>query len=150
VYPVIGDDRWIAVTFHTSADWLRFLTLAALPDAQTDSERDELLGKWTRNQRGEDLVADLQAAGVAAGVVQDIEDLLERDPQIAYRGALMPLDHPHLGPFGHVRTPITFSHSRTVPFRPPAIGEHSVGIARGIAGLDMSRITELQQLGVFE
>ena len=91
----------------------------------------------------------LQTAGIAAGVVQDIEDLLERDPQIAARQALIPLDHPVLGSFGHVRTPISFSVSSVAPYRAPAIGEHSADIARELCGLSAARIDELQRLGVF-
>ena len=42
-----------------------------------------------------------------------------------HRGALVTLDHPLLGPFGHVRTPLAFSRSRIEPFRAPRIGEHT-------------------------
>ena len=91
----------------------------------------------------------LQAAGIAAGVVQDIEQLIDRDPQIATRHALMNLEHPLLGAFGHVRTPISFSASVTSPYRAPSIGEHSLAIARDLCGLSASRVEELDRLGVF-
>ena len=38
----------------------------------------------------------LQQAGIAAGALQDCEDLMDHDPQIATRGALVTLDHPLL------------------------------------------------------
>ena len=95
-------------------------------------------------------MAELQSAGIAAGVVQDIEDLLERDPQIAARSAMISLDHAVLGRFGHVRTPINFSASTVAPFRAPSIGEHSADIARELCGLSEARIDELQKLGVFK
>jgi len=82
--------------------------------------------------------------------VQDIEDLFERDPLIATRHALVPLVHPLLGTFGHMRTPIDFSQSRPRPFRAPAMGEHNRQIAAALCGLSASRIAELEQLGVFK
>jgi crotonobetainyl-CoA:carnitine CoA-transferase CaiB-like acyl-CoA transferase len=88
--------------------------------------------------------------GIAAGVVQDMADLFERDPQIRARGALVPLPHPLLGEFGHMRTPIDFSRAGGVPFRAPNMGEHNARIAREICGVSESRLAELEQLGVFK
>jgi crotonobetainyl-CoA:carnitine CoA-transferase CaiB-like acyl-CoA transferase len=149
VYPVSGEDRWIAITCRSREEWLKLVELAGVPDTEPAS-RDEVLARWTRGQEGAPLAAQLQRAGIAAGVVQDIEDLLEHDPQIKHRGTLMQLEHPHLGAFGHVRTPISFSRSHTSPYRPPAIGEHSLAIVRDIAGLTPERIEQLQAAGVFE
>ncbi len=148
VYPVAGHDRWIAISCATAADWQRLREVAGLP-VDDAAALDAQLAAWTAGQAGEALVAQLQAAGVAAGLVQDIEDLMERDPQIAARGALITLDHEALGPFGHVRAPITFSRSRIAPFRAPRIGEHCREIARELAGLSQERIDALERLGVF-
>ena len=95
------------------------------------------------------VVQRLQAAGIAAGVVQDIEDMIEHDPSLAARGGLCPIEHARLGVFGHVRTPMAFSRDTTVPFRPPGLGEHSVLIAQETAGLPAERVAALQALGVF-
>ena len=92
---------------------------------------------------------ELQAAGLAAGAVQDIEDLLESDAPLQARGALVPLVHARLGPFGHVRTPLSFSRDCLEPFRPPGLGEHSLSVAQEIAGLSAPRIAELKSLEVF-
>jgi len=109
--------------------------------------RDTALARWCASQTDADAVDYFQLLGVAAGVVQDMEDLFERDPQI--RHALVPLDHPILGTFGHVRTPIEFSVSRPQPFRAPSMGEHNRQIAATLCGLSAERIAELEQLGVF-
>jgi crotonobetainyl-CoA:carnitine CoA-transferase CaiB-like acyl-CoA transferase len=66
------------------------------------------------------------------------------------RGALITLDHPHLGPFGHIATPIRFSRDAFQPFRAPGMGEHCRDIAREICGLSDARIAELEALGVFK
>src|SRR5690606_26070259 len=98
---------------------------------------------WIREQDEAELVEMLQREGIAAGVVQDIEDLFERDATLRRRGALVQLPHPKLGPFGHVRTPIAFSRDVVTPFRAPALGEHSREIAEMLAGLDAGRLAEL-------
>jgi|SRR5579875_19455 len=149
VYPAAGADRWVAITCVTTADWQRLRGLAGLSEAADPAQRDALIAAWTAGQPGAALAARLQAAGIAAGEVQDIEDLMERDPQITVRESLVTLQHPMLGSFGHVRTPMTLSRSRTVPFRAPGIGEHSREVAREIAGLTDERIAELERLGVF-
>jgi crotonobetainyl-CoA:carnitine CoA-transferase CaiB-like acyl-CoA transferase len=94
-------------------------------------------------------MTQLQLAGIAAGVVQDIEDLMEADPQLAARGSLAPIDHARLGKFGHMRTPITFSRSSNQPYRAPNMGEHSADIAQELCGLSEVRVAELVSLGVF-
>jgi crotonobetainyl-CoA:carnitine CoA-transferase CaiB-like acyl-CoA transferase len=149
VYPVQGDDRWIAISLPTTDDWQRLRNLAALPDAGDIAGRDAAIGAWTRDRVGPALAILLQEAGIAAGVLQDIEDLLESDPQIAARGSLTPIEHPLLGRFGHMRSPLTFSRSVAAPYRAPGIGEHSAAIAGEIGGLDRRRIEELAALGVF-
>jgi crotonobetainyl-CoA:carnitine CoA-transferase CaiB-like acyl-CoA transferase len=143
VYPTVGSDQWIAITTPTHSDWERLCQL-------TNTSSSPELSEWCSQQEAHALMMKLQAAGIAAGVVQDIEDLIECDPQIAARRALIALDHPVLGVFGHVRTPISFSQSAVDPYRAPALGEHSLSIARELCGLSETRIDELQRLGVFQ
>ena len=78
-----------------------------------------------------------------------MSDLLERDPQLAARRPLVPLPHPALGEFGHMRTPLDFSRSTSVPFRAPNMGEHDRAIATEICGLSPQRFDELLEQGVF-
>lgn len=139
VYPALGDDRWVAVTLPERTDWDRLVALAGTED----------IAAWTADQEECDLLKQLQSAGIATGVVQDIEDLIEHDPAIAQRNALVELEHPLLGPFGHMRTPISLSRNPVCPYRAPGLGEHSLDIARNIAGLDDSTVAELQAAGVF-
>jgi crotonobetainyl-CoA:carnitine CoA-transferase CaiB-like acyl-CoA transferase len=145
-----NDDRWVAITLRSEAEWQVLRTHARLGDAATPDERDVLLTAWTLKQDDSAIALQLQSLGIAAGVVQDIEDLMERDEQIAARGALTRLDHPLLGTFGHMRTPISFSTSKVEAFRAPSLGEHSRHIAASICGLAPERITELESLGLFK
>jgi crotonobetainyl-CoA:carnitine CoA-transferase CaiB-like acyl-CoA transferase len=149
VYAAQGEERWLAVTFETGADWAVFASAAGL-EADDAPARDAVLARWAAARADADAVEQLQQLGIAAGVVQDMEDLFERDPQIRARHALVPLDHALLGRFGHVRTPIEFSASRPQPFRAPSIGEHNRQIAEALCGLPAARIDELERLGVFK
>jgi crotonobetainyl-CoA:carnitine CoA-transferase CaiB-like acyl-CoA transferase len=140
VYPTRGEDRWVAISAFDDADVARLSHLTGgLPVAEWTAAHDEV-----------ELVALLQREGIAAGVVQDIEDLMERDATLQQRGALIDLPHPKLGSFGHMRTPISFSRDVVTPCRAPAIGEHSLEISLALAGLDAASVTKLKSEGVFE
>jgi crotonobetainyl-CoA:carnitine CoA-transferase CaiB-like acyl-CoA transferase len=139
VYPAAGEDRWVAISLFDQAELDRLVAITG-----TD------IAAWTRVREDHAIAAELQAAGIAAGVVQDCEDMIEFDPQLAARGALVELDHPLLGPFGHIATPIRFSADRPEPFRAPRMGEHVREVATQICGLDPAYVDRLEAEGVFE
>jgi crotonobetainyl-CoA:carnitine CoA-transferase CaiB-like acyl-CoA transferase len=138
VFPAAGEDRWVAISCPTPADHTKLLAITG-PD----------IGAWTATRQDRAAAEELQAAGIAAGALQDCEDLLEHDPQIAGRAALVSLEHAVLASFAHLNTPLAFSRDSFEPFRAPSMGEHSHQVARELAGLSESRIAELEQLGVF-
>jgi len=140
VYPARGDDRWVAISAFDEADLTRLRRLAG----------NRPIADWTREREDLELAATLQQEGIAAGVVQDIEDLMERDRSVRERGTLVDLVHPKLGRFGHMRTPITFSIDRAAPYRAPSLGEHTRQIALELAGLSAERLAALEELGVLK
>ena len=133
VYPARGEDRWVAISLFDAADAERLARLAG----------GQPIAAWTATQDEQALVETLQSAGIAAGVLQDIEDLMERDPVLRARGAVMQLPHAKLGSFGHVRTPISFSKDRPEPYRAPSMGEHNREIALQVAGLEAAQFEQL-------
>ncbi len=139
VLPCLGDDKWVAVSCETDSDLDRLKAIAGTGD----------LAVWTKEQDAETLEVILQEAGIAAVAVRDIEDIFEREPQLQARGSLVEVDHSLLGPFGHVRTPMLFSHDSFAPAPAPAIGAHSREIAIGEAGLSPERVDELFAKGLF-
>ena len=139
VFPAAGEDRWVAISLFSPEDRARLEALTG-PD----------ISAWTAARKDHAIMAELQAAGIACGVLQDAEDLLEHDPQLAARGALVTLDHPLLGPFGHMAAPISFSRDKLTPFRAPGMGEHAHWVAKHRSGLTDTRIAELDALGVFK
>jgi crotonobetainyl-CoA:carnitine CoA-transferase CaiB-like acyl-CoA transferase len=149
IYPVEGSDRWIAISCPGEADWRQLCDIAGISAEGDADERDRRLSEWTRPQHAAHLAQSLQSSGIAAGVVQDIEELLEHDPQIAARQSLITLGHAQLGAFAHMRTPISFSRSVQCPYPAPGIGEHSEQIACGPAGLTAERFLELARQELF-
>jgi crotonobetainyl-CoA:carnitine CoA-transferase CaiB-like acyl-CoA transferase len=149
VYTAQGTERWVAVTFESESQWRSFADSQGVA-ASDPGGRAAALSSWIGSRRDFDAVDQLQLLGIPAGVVQDIEDLFERDPLIPTRHSLVPLVHPLLDTFGHMRTPIDFSRSRPRPYRAPSLGEHNRQIALALCGLSTTRIAELEQLGVFK
>src|SRR5690606_24713628 len=113
------------------------------------ASRDAALARFCATRSDAAAVEALQSLGIAAGVVQDMADLVERDAQLLSREPLVPLEHPILGTFGHMRTPIGFSRSRAAPFRAPGVGEHNRRVALEFCGLSAARYEELEKQGVF-
>ena len=163
VYRCRGDDRWVAIAVQDDQEWLglcdamgtpawandeRFATLAGR--MEHEDELDELLEAWTRGRTAEEVMLRLQWHGVAAGVVQSMEDML-RDPQMQSRGALQPLDHPEAGRWLYP-TP-AFQLSRT-PYRlrrpAPLLGEHTRAVFRDLVGVSDDELTALEADGAFE
>jgi len=140
VLPALGEDRWVAISIRDQAQWGRLVALAG----------GSGIAAWTSRQTDVEIASLLQAEGIAAAPVQDIEDLMEHDPEIAARQALVTLDHPLLGAFGHVATPIRLSRDPVQPFRAPSMGEHGEAIARELAGLPADEVAALAASGLFK
>jgi crotonobetainyl-CoA:carnitine CoA-transferase CaiB-like acyl-CoA transferase len=139
VFPAAGEDRWVAISLFNATEQAKLLAITG-----------DDIAAWTSKRQDHAIAVELQAAGIACGVVQDCEDMIENDPQLSGRGALMTLDHPLLGPFGHIGTPILFSRSQYQPYRAPKMGEHFAEVARTVCGLSEARIAALEAAGVFK
>jgi len=105
-YRCQGEDRWCAIVIANDAEWERFCRLAGHPEWARDPrfadlpsrlanavDLDALVESWTSVRRDDEVMETLQAAGIAAGVVQDVEDQARRDPQLAARGFFEQIPH---------------------------------------------------------
>jgi crotonobetainyl-CoA:carnitine CoA-transferase CaiB-like acyl-CoA transferase len=105
-YPCVGDDRWCVLSVESEEDWERFCEVLGRPAWSRDprfatlasrlehvQELDALIAEWTRGQVDYDLMKIFQEAGIAAGVVQNTEDLLRHDPQLAARNFFEEIPH---------------------------------------------------------
>jgi crotonobetainyl-CoA:carnitine CoA-transferase CaiB-like acyl-CoA transferase len=158
-----GRDRWCAIAVRDAEEWNALCGVIGKPNWTRDvafatpaerrrraGEIDAAIEAWTSARTPHEAMAELQAAGVAAGAVQTCAELFE-DPQLQARGHFWTLDHSVLGP--HAYDAPSFKLSRT-PARPrwagPALGEHTQLVCREILGLHDAEIADLAAAGVFQ
>lgn len=162
VYRCQGDDRWCVIAVRTDEEWqalcrvmghpawsreARFQTLPGR--LQHVDELDRLLSAWTVQHTPEDIMQRLQKNGVAAGVVQNAQDLLEHDPQLRHRQHYHRLDHPVTGPTFYMGP--AFALSRTpARLRPaPCLGQHNAYVYGQLLGMSDAEISQYTQDRVF-
>ncbi len=162
VYPSLGEDRWVAIAVFGDEDWSRFVAALGDPEWARDprfatqearfGHQDALdahVSDWTRTRTPHEVMHLLQAAGVAAGAVQDAEDLNETDPQVAFRGTMFELDHPVIGPAKFEGSPVLFSQTSQDNWRSaPLLGEDNHYVLTTMLGLDDDEVDKLTAEGV--
>ncbi|MFZ0715289.1 CaiB/BaiF CoA transferase family protein, partial [Mycobacterium sp.] len=146
VFGCAGDDEWCVVTVRDDDDWARlcraigredmasdprFCETRARIDNRTDTEG--ALAAWTALRSPTEVMTTLQAAGVPAGAMVRLPELLT-NPQLVARQAYTQLEHDHL-PMA-LPTAKQVAHFETLPqwpLRPaPLAGEHTREICRTI------------------
>ena len=101
------------------------------------AHREELVARLsalTRRMPRADLLAQLEAVGVPAGPINDLDQVFS-DPQVIHRGMKLELASAPAkgGTIPGVRTPIVIGGRPTASERPaPRLGEHSAEILREI------------------
>ena len=108
----------------------------------------EKLGAVFRTRPVQEWVQSLQAAGIPAGAILDLAQLLAH-PQLAARGMLVSVDHPVLGKIRMVGSPINAPppDEATSFLPPPALGEHTEQILTSVLGLDSREVQRLIAAG---
>jgi crotonobetainyl-CoA:carnitine CoA-transferase CaiB-like acyl-CoA transferase len=160
-YPCRGEDRWCTLSAGSDREWERLVEVmgdpawAKEPRFSTltgrkahEGELDRRLGEWTRQFAPDELMALLQRAGIRAGAVNGIPDLLA-DPQLRHRGLWWPLSHAEMGDHHAKAPPFLLSRTPARPGRPsPCLGEHNEMVLKGILGLSDDEFDRLQSQGV--
>jgi crotonobetainyl-CoA:carnitine CoA-transferase CaiB-like acyl-CoA transferase len=105
-------------------DWTREERFSDLPKRKENKEDlDRFLEQWTLQRSPEEVVRLLQQGGVAAGVVQNAEDLAN-DPHLMARDFFAPLEHPVLGKAIVDASPIRFKKKSGEKWKAaPLLGE---------------------------
>lgn len=108
----------------------------------------EKLGAVFRTRPVEEWVQTLQAAGIPAGAILDLAQLLAH-PQLAARGMLVSVDHPVLGKIRMVGSPINAPPPDEAAgfLPPPALGEHTEQILTSVLGLGSREVRRLIAAG---
>ncbi|MBU2287997.1 MAG: CoA transferase, partial [Gammaproteobacteria bacterium] len=162
VYPCAGDDRWLALTVETDAQWQALAALMARDGIAADpafavagarltrrAEVDECVAQWVRGQDGFDIARRLQQADIAAGPVMNNRDLL-LDPHLQSRGFHERVDLPQpmgtrpiMGrPWKLARRPVRIRRAA------PRYGEDGAEVLREVLGLADDRIAALLEARV--
>jgi formyl-CoA transferase/CoA:oxalate CoA-transferase len=90
-------------------------------------------------------LARLQGAGVPAAPIHTVDQVVS-DPQVLLRGMVVDLDHPTLGPLHTLGAPVRAAGAPDFhPLPPPALGEHTEAILRGLLGYPVERIDALRR-----
>ena len=146
------DDNWIAISCLDDGQWVALAgamgrdDLAPLSAAERHVRHDELDGvisAWTREHDGNELMAELQAAGVAAHIVQNSPEFTV-DPQLLHRNALVEVPHGKQGTTTVENTRFVMSRTPAKVDRGgPTLGEHTFEVLTETLAYDGDRIAEL-------
>jgi crotonobetainyl-CoA:carnitine CoA-transferase CaiB-like acyl-CoA transferase len=156
-----GDDAWVLIAATDDAMWhalARAIGRSDLADDATlrtaplrrarEPALEEAIAAWTGGRSAEEAVAQLQAAGIAAGLVRAPFDL-PRDPHLLARGFWQEIDRAHLG--RHLQPSAAYRETATpYPVRraAPTLGEHNEEILGGLLRLPPDELGRLAEAGV--
>jgi len=152
-----GDDRWIAISITDDAAWaalcglLRRADLAELTTPQRrqqEAELEAVIGGWTASRNAEEVMAQLQARGVAAGVARQPFEL-DRDPHLTARNFWRRVDRPYIG--SQWQSSSAFREGAAPhPIRrvSPTLGQDNETILSGRLGLSRETLDRLAREGV--
>jgi crotonobetainyl-CoA:carnitine CoA-transferase CaiB-like acyl-CoA transferase len=158
-YQCAGEDRWCVIVVETQDEWERFADLLEksglkpndkfathLGRVRHKEELDRWVTIWTRQHDPYEVMETLQAIGICAAVVQDVEDQFKRDRQYAATGFLVKMNEPEAGEVVTEGVPVRLSDTPgLVRGFAPLMGEHTHEIARQLLGLSDDEIKRLEE-----
>ncbi|MEE9278963.1 MAG: CoA transferase, partial [Myxococcota bacterium] len=143
VYPVQGEDQWVAIACETDDHWralaqrLGRADLAGLSEEQRRERRaelDALVAAWTQPQEGCDVEAELQARSVPVHRVLYAPQLVE-DPQLEHRKHFLEVPHPIHGTSWAEGSSIQLSRTPGSPkWAGPTFGQHLHEVLADVLG----------------
>ena len=121
----VEDDRWIAIVAEGDDQWTALCEVLGEPGLASDERfasnearkqnedaLDAAITALTRPRDARELMYELQARGVAAGMCQRTDDKMERDEQHASRDFYRSAPHGYLGEHRYEGYPALFSDAR--------------------------------------
>jgi benzylsuccinate CoA-transferase BbsF subunit len=157
VFPVAGEDRWIAIAIATDEEFGALCAALAVPGlakdprfAQTSARLEnvealeEAIAAGTRGFERDALVAKLREHGLATGPVYRVDELMA-DPAFQSSGMLVKLKHGESGERIVPGLPVRFSAFEPVYRACPEIGEHTDEVMSGVLGYSVDEIARLRE-----
>ena len=154
-------DGYMIVATGNDGQYQKFVEVGARPDLGADprfatnplrvQNRDilvPLLAEMSKAKTRDEWIAQLEAAGVPCGPINDLHDVFE-NPQVKARGVAIDMPHPTAGSVKLVRSPMKLSATPTSLDRaPPLLGQHTDEVLREILGRSEEQIAALKAKGV--
>jgi len=162
-YPCAGEEEWLSITTGSDEEWSALCAAIGQPSLAADrrfstletrqrnrASLDELLSAWTRLHHGREAMEVLQAAGVAAFPVQNIEGVYF-DEHLGARGVFEDVEHPLVGSEPLPGIPWKLTSTPGAITRPaPLLGEHNADILMGLLELSPGEYQALVDCGAIE
>jgi benzylsuccinate CoA-transferase BbsF subunit len=158
-YRCQGEDRWCTVSVFTDDEWQRFCKVIGNPELagdvrfsslvsrkENEEELDKLINEWTKNRTAEEVMNLMQAAGIAAGVVETVEDQVLHDPHLKHREFFWEIESPE--PKRYVTKGAPFYRLALRVRQGPLLGESNDYVFKDILGLSDEEVVELEKEGV--
>lgn len=153
-------DHWCVVAVTSDEEWRSFCAAIDAPALAEDSrfatledrksnedELDRVVERWTIERDAYEVMERLQAQGVAAGVVQTGEDVLEHDPQLRHRNFYQRLDHPVMGTYRAPQASFRLSDAPCELQRARLLGEDTYEVLREWLGYGDAEIERFAVAG---
>lgn len=162
-YRCRGKERWCTIAVFTGKDWNNFCKVIGNPvwtedvkfatitsRKENEDELNKLVEEWTMRYLSEEVTILMQTVGIAAGLVETAEDILDHDPQLRYSHFAWELEHPEVGKYRVHRPPFQVSGTTYDLRRSPLLGEHNEYICRKVLGMSDEEVSELVLEGILE
>jgi benzylsuccinate CoA-transferase BbsF subunit len=153
VYRCRGEDEWCAVAVTSDQQWVALCSVINRMDAagdpryathlarkQHEQELRELVEAWTAERDADDVMLELQRAGVPCAALNNADRLLNRDPQLRERGLWSETPHPELGTALVEGWGFELSRDRPAANRAPLLGEHNDYVLQDLVGMSEEEV----------
>jgi len=152
MYPVIGEDRWVAIAIESEDEWHSLCEVIGRSDLterrEERTEAEAALAKWTCTRDAAEVEATLQARGIPAHAALDTPGLFA-DPQLRHRGHFIEIAH-DIYPSTTIessRLRLSRAPART-PERALTLGRDNRMVLEDLLGYTPERIADLEARGV--
>lgn len=160
-FQCLGTDRWCVIAVFGDEEWHALCKVMGRPawaESETLStmagrrekaaELEARIEEWTARKTPEEVVQLLQDAGVAAGLVQNAEDLA-LDPHLLARKFFRSLPHPIYPDALADASPIQIDGERAGAWKAaPLLGEHNRYVFLNLLGLTEEEFSAYVEQGV--
>jgi crotonobetainyl-CoA:carnitine CoA-transferase CaiB-like acyl-CoA transferase len=154
IFRCLGIDSWLAIEATDTAQRAALANVVDRPRLATEEldpeqtvELRAAVAEWCSGYTNHSATQVLQRAGVPAGSVQSVEDVV-RDPQLRHRRFPALLPHPDLGALEYPGALHHLSRTPTTPTPPAArLGGSTRDFLQRWLSLDAPEIDELERVG---